>query len=173
MKCPQCQTEVAEDASFCSRCGHRLGEAGAIGPRATGDRQQQLHQGVRFRLNAESYPDDASAQYHLGEFYRYTGRNEEAVAAYRKVLELTPTDLEALGALVRHYTDLEAWDELAAMYETALRSRQKLEDEKGMLLQLAMVHWRFRDDADAAEPFFASALGQAMAPMNAGMHSGS
>ena len=43
----------------------------------------------------------------------------------------------------------------AAMYESALRSRQKLEDEKGMLLQLAMVHWRFRQDSQAAEPFFA------------------
>ena len=62
---------------------------------------------------------------------------------------------EALGALVQHYTDIEAWDELAAMYESALRSRQKLEDEKGMLLQLAMVHWRFRDDPESAEPFFA------------------
>ena len=86
---------------------------------------------------------------------RSLGDADAAADAYRKVLELTPTDLEALGALVRHYTDLEAWDELAAMYETALRSRQKLEDEKGMLLQLAMVHWRFRDDPEAAEPFFA------------------
>ncbi|MGD8823348.1 MAG: tetratricopeptide repeat protein [Myxococcales bacterium] len=80
---------------------------------------------------------------------------EGAADAYRKVLELTPTDQEALEALVQHYTDLEAWDELASMYESALRSRQKLEDEKGMLLQLAMVHWKFRRDSDAAEPFFA------------------
>ena len=54
-----------------------------------------------------------------------------------------------------HFTDLEAWDELAEMYESALRSRQKLEAEKGMLLQLAMVHWRFREDPESAEPFFA------------------
>jgi len=80
---------------------------------------------------------------------------EGAADAYRKVLELTPTDLEALGALVTHYTELEAWDDLAAMYESALRSRQKLEDEKGMLLQLAMVHWRFRNDPESAEPYFA------------------
>ncbi|KPK53376.1 MAG: hypothetical protein AMJ63_06630 [Myxococcales bacterium SG8_38_1] len=80
---------------------------------------------------------------------------DAAADAYRKVLELTPTDLEALGALVTYYTDLEAWDDLAAMYESALRSRQKLEDEKGMLLQLAMVHWRFRNDPESAEPFFA------------------
>jgi tetratricopeptide (TPR) repeat protein len=80
---------------------------------------------------------------------------EGAADAYRKALEFSPTDVEALSALVQHYTSLEAWDELARMYESALRSRQKLEDEKGMLLQLAMVHWRFREDPDAAEPFFA------------------
>lgn len=80
---------------------------------------------------------------------------EGAADAYRKVLELVPSDVEALSALVQHYTDLEAWDDLAKMYESALRSRQKLEDEKGMLLQLAMVHWRFRQDPVSAEPFFA------------------
>ncbi|MGB5415866.1 MAG: hypothetical protein WBN01_14585, partial [Polyangiales bacterium] len=73
----------------------------------------------------------------------------------RKVLTFSPTDAEALGALVEHYTELEAWDDLAEMYESALRSRQTLEAEKGMLLQLAMVHWRFREDPEAAEPFFA------------------
>ena len=81
--------------------------------------------------------------------------SERAADAYRKVLKFSPTDAEALGALVEHYTELEAWDELAEMYESALRSRQTLEAEKGMLLQLAMVHWRFREDPESAEPFFA------------------
>ncbi|MDH4282548.1 MAG: tetratricopeptide repeat protein, partial [Myxococcales bacterium] len=86
---------------------------------------------------------------------RSLGDLEGAADAYRKVLQLTPTDEEALSALVQHFTDLEAWDDLADMYESALRSRQTLEAEKGMLLQLAMVHWRFRDDPESAEPFFA------------------
>ncbi|MEM7434981.1 MAG: tetratricopeptide repeat protein [Myxococcota bacterium] len=86
---------------------------------------------------------------------RSTGDVEAAADAYRKVLELLPTDEEALGALVQYFTDREAWDELAAMYESALRSRQKLEAEKGMLLQLAMVHWRFRESVEDAEPYFA------------------
>ena len=79
---------------------------------------------------------------------------EGAAEAYQKVLELTPTDEEALGVLVQYFTDKEAWDQLAAMYDSALRSRQKLEAEKGMLLQLAMVHWRFRNDPESAEPYF-------------------
>ncbi len=86
---------------------------------------------------------------------RSLGDLEGAADAYRKVLKLTPTDEEALSALVQHFTDLEAWDDLADMYESALRSRQTLEAEKGMLLQLAMVHWRFRGDPESAEPFFA------------------
>ncbi len=87
--------------------------------------------------------------------HRCIGDVEGAAEAYQKVLELTPTDEEALGALVQYFTDKEAWDELAAMYDDALRSRQKLESEKGMLLQLAMVHWRFRNDPESAEPYFA------------------
>ena len=86
---------------------------------------------------------------------RCLGDVEGAAEAYQKVLELTPTDEEALGALVQYFTDKEAWDELAAMYDDALRSRQTLEAEKGMLLQLAMVHWRFREDPESAEPYFA------------------
>ena len=111
---------------------------------------------VRAATAARTREEKAAAWLQAARVLRRPLEDHEAAAdAYRKVLELTPTDLEALGALVTHYTDLEAWDELAAMYESALRSRQKLEDEKGMLLQLAMVHWRFRDDPESAEPFFA------------------
>ncbi len=78
-----------------------------------------------------------------------------AAEAYERVLDVSPSYDEALSALVSYFTELEAWDELAAMYEAALRSRQKLEAEKGMLLQLAMVHWRYRKDPEVAEPFFA------------------
>lgn len=41
-----------------------------------------------FRLNAESYPEDAAAQYQLGEAYRYTGQNDAAIAQYNRALEL-------------------------------------------------------------------------------------
>ncbi len=111
---------------------------------------------VRAATAARTREEKAAAWLQAARVLRRSLEDGEAAAdAYRKVLELTPTDLEALGALVTHYTDIEAWDDLAAMYESALRSRQKLEDEKGMLLQLAMVHWRFRNDPESAEPFFA------------------
>ncbi len=111
---------------------------------------------IRAAKAARTRDEKASAWLQAARVLRRSLNDAEGAAeAYRKVLELCPTDQEALEALVRHYTDLEAWDDLAAMYESALRSRQKLEDEKGMLLQLAMVHWRFREDPEAAEPFFA------------------
>ena len=43
-----------------------------------------------FRMNAETYPSDANAQFHYGEAYRYAGQMEQAAAQYRKVLELDP-----------------------------------------------------------------------------------
>ncbi len=54
-----------------------------------------------FRLNAESYPDDATAHYQLGEAYRYAGRTQDAVAQYRKVLELEPEDPRATSRLAQ------------------------------------------------------------------------
>src|SRR5262249_29531766 len=47
------------------------------------------------------------------------------------------------------------WDDLVAMYESALSVRQKLEVEQATLLQIGMVHWRMREKPDDAEPHFA------------------
>jgi tetratricopeptide (TPR) repeat protein len=111
---------------------------------------------IRAAKAARTRDEKASAWLQAARVLRRSIEDAEGAAdAYRKVLTFSPTDEEALGALVQHFTELEAWDDLAEMYESALRSRQKLEAEKGMLLQLAMVHWRFRDDPESAEPFFA------------------
>lgn len=51
----------------------------------------RVGQGMRlFALNAASYPDDANAQFHYGESFRYTGQPERAAVQYRLVLELQP-----------------------------------------------------------------------------------
>ena len=111
---------------------------------------------IRAANAARTRDEKASAWLQAARVLRRSIEDAEGAAdAYRKVLTFSPTDDEALGALVQHFTELEAWDDLAEMYESALRSRQKLEAEKGMLLQLAMVHWRFREDPESAEPFFA------------------
>ncbi|MBW2381276.1 MAG: hypothetical protein JRG70_17310, partial [Deltaproteobacteria bacterium] len=128
----------------------------ALSLRARGRWQDVVSVFVRAAKAARTREEKASAWLQAARVLRRSLEDAEGAAdAYRKVLKFLPSDEEALSALVQHFTDLEAWDDLAAMYESALRSRQKLEAEKGMLLQLAMVHWRFREDPDAAEPFFA------------------
>jgi len=128
----------------------------AVSLRARGKWEDLASVFVRSAKAARTREDKASAWLQAARVLRRSvGDAEGAAEAYRKVLAFSPTDEEALGALVQHFTELQAWDDLAAMYESALRSRQKLDAEKGMLLQLAMVHWRFREDPEAAEPFFA------------------
>ncbi len=128
----------------------------ALSLRARGRWEDVASVFVRAATAARTREEKASAWLQAARvLWRSIGDKEGAADAYRKVVKFSPSDEEALGALVQHFTDLEAWDDLAEMYESALRSRQKLEAEKGMLLQLAMVHWRFREDSESAEPFFA------------------
>ncbi len=128
----------------------------ALSLRARGRWDDVVSVFIRAAKAARTREEKASAWLQAARVLRSPlDETERAADAYRKVLKLSPTDEEALGALVEHYTEIEAWDELAEMYESALRSRQKLEAEKGMLLQLAMVHWRCREDPESAEPFFA------------------
>jgi tetratricopeptide (TPR) repeat protein len=128
----------------------------ALSLRARGRWEDVVSVFVRGAKAARTREEKASAWLQAARVRRRSLQDAEGAAdAYRKVLEFSPTDEEALGALVQHFTDFEAWDDLAEMYESALRSRQKLEAEKGMLLQLAMVHWRCREDSESAEPFFA------------------
>ncbi len=92
---------------------------------------------------------------------------ERAAACYERVLELKPGQEEALRFLVEYFTEREEWDHLVALYEDALRSRQKLESERGILLQIGMVHWRIRDSIEQAEPYFARL--RKIDPSNPGM----
>lgn len=81
--------------------------------------------------------------------------NDKAAACYERVLDFTPGHEEALHYLVEFFTEREDWDRLVSLYEDALRSRQKLESEQGILLQIGMVHWRIREAPADAEPYFA------------------
>ncbi len=78
-----------------------------------------------------------------------------ATLAFQKVLELSPGQHDALSFLAEAYSGGEQWDELAALYEDQLKGggvRQS--EEQGILVQIAMVHWRMRGQPDAAEPYF-------------------
>ena len=59
------------------------------------------HAVTLFRLNGELFPDDANAQFHLGEAYRYTGQPDAAAEQYRLVLQLDPDHGNAAARLVQ------------------------------------------------------------------------
>ncbi len=80
---------------------------------------------------------------------------DRAAAIYDQVVSLSPGHAEGMAYLVQHFTARESWDHLVALYDDALRGRLKPEAEQGNLLQVGMVHWRFRNDPAAAEPYFA------------------
>lgn len=83
------------------------------------------------------------------------GDSERAAACYERILDFVPGHSEAMAYLVERFMEREQWDHLVALYEDALRARTRLEDEAGALLQIGMVHWRFRGKLDDAEPHFA------------------
>lgn len=79
----------------------------------------------------------------------------KATEAFERVLDLAPGTPEALSFLVEAYSSRGDWDRLVALYDDQLRGGGvKSADELGALIQIAMVHWRMRDDAAAAEPYF-------------------
>jgi golgin subfamily B member 1 len=90
-------------------------------------------------------------------FARQLGDPARAADCYEYVLAAEPGHAEAIAFLSKHLTKEGRWGDLAALYDRALSSRQELEPprEQHLLIQAGMVQWRMRDDAAAAEPYFA------------------
>ncbi len=122
-----------EDTDF-----KRAAAAAALALRASGAKDERIAAGLRAgRLYAKKVGDGA-----------------KAVAVYQEVLDLSPGQSEALTYLAEAFSKAEDWDHLCALYEDQLKSGIKGEAEQGVLVQLAMIHWRMRDKPDAAEPWF-------------------
>jgi tetratricopeptide (TPR) repeat protein len=78
-----------------------------------------------------------------------------AMDAYQQVLDLVPGQPDALSYLAEAYSASEQWDHLVSLYEDQLRGGGvKAGEELGILIQIAMVHWRMRGNPAAAEPYF-------------------
>ncbi|MBN8610184.1 MAG: hypothetical protein J0L92_06355, partial [Deltaproteobacteria bacterium] len=82
-------------------------------------------------------------------------QKDRAAAVYDQVVSLSPGHSEGMAYLVEHFMAHERWDHLVQLYDDALRGRLKPEAEQGILLQIGMVHWRFRQAPADAEPYFA------------------
>ena len=86
---------------------------------------------------------------------RKLGAEARGVAAYERALDLVPGYPEAMNFLSDYFSREEQWDHLVALYEDHLRSGAfKSGQDLGILLQIAMVHWRMRGEPDLAEPYF-------------------
>jgi tetratricopeptide (TPR) repeat protein len=84
------------------------------------------------------------------------GRIEVAENSMKKVLAMDPAHPRALRLLADLYQQTEDWSALVMLYTSALKARRDRSDEAelGMLLQVAMLHWRRLDNLDAAEEYF-------------------
>ncbi|ACY16316.1 tetratricopeptide repeat protein [Haliangium ochraceum] len=88
------------------------------------------------------------------------GHTEVAENNMKKVLAMDPVHPRALRLLSDLYERLEDWSALVMLYTGALKSRRGRgsDFEMGMLLQVAMLHWRRLDNLDAAEEYFRQIL---------------
>ncbi len=84
------------------------------------------------------------------------GSRERAAAAYERVLDIAPGQAEAASFLAEHFHANAMWDHLVSLYEGQLSagSLRSREEEFGVTLQIAMVHWKMRGQPEAAEPWF-------------------
>jgi cytochrome c-type biogenesis protein CcmH/NrfG len=56
---------------------------------------------VILELNAEQYPQDATAAFALGQLYARAGNREKAIASYERALRIEPDNRQAQQALQR------------------------------------------------------------------------
>lgn len=102
-------------------------------------KEERIAAGLRLGRTTSKKLDDAS----------------RAIDAYGQVLDLSPGQPDAFSYLAEAYSAAGLWDHLSALYEDQLRGGGvRPADELGILVQIAMVHWRMRNDAASAEPYF-------------------
>jgi hypothetical protein len=76
-----------------------------------------------------------------------------AVESMKKVVVVEPAHPRALSLLADVYERDRNWSSLVMLYTNALKARRRgssLDVEIGMLLQIAMLHWKRLDNFDAA-----------------------
>ncbi len=82
------------------------------------------------------------------------GDKVRAEECYRFAHDIAPGQPEALRYLSGLYTDTDNWDALTQLYDRALSELKNTEQELGLVLQLAMIHWKMRRAPDDALPYF-------------------
>lgn len=97
-----------------------------------------------------------SAAIRLARLYRYRLQDgERSATAYERLLRDQPGHAEAMAYLADLYSSEKRWEELVALYEQDLSSRDLTSPlALGNLLQIAMLHYKVRGNKADAEPWF-------------------
>ncbi|MEO7093584.1 MAG: tetratricopeptide repeat protein, partial [Polyangiales bacterium] len=77
-------------------------------------------------------------------------RADQAIAVYQKVLELDPEDERALEALMKHYLELQRWNDLISVYQRKVDLVGDPEDKKRVFYQMGAVWERELQDVAKA-----------------------
>jgi tetratricopeptide (TPR) repeat protein len=76
----------------------------------------------------------------LASIHEQCDRVEEAAQCYEKVLELEPSDVEALEAMDALYRRTEHWEELVGVYRRRIELTQEPSDTERLYAQMAQVY---------------------------------
>lgn len=121
---------------------------------------------------ADRAPDQAAraaAGIRLARLYlHHFDDQEKAASAYDRVLETDPSQADAMEFVTQYYSSQERWDQLVKVYERPLKGKKQDDPTMvGDMLQVAMLHWKMRNAAADAEPWFARI--QALEPAHDGV----
>ncbi len=145
----------AESALALDKKNRRAAALGELAHTRAGDREGTARVLSVVLAESDAKDDRLAAGIRLARLAKKLGDNARAARAYEAVLDLSPGQPEALSFLAESYSANEQWNELVALYEDQLRGGGvKAGEELGIIVQIAMVHWRMRGEPSAAESYF-------------------
>jgi len=122
--------------------------------RAAG-RKDELAEHLQRRIVAAGNPQDlAAARAAAGRLAEQMNRTDQALEHYREALVAAPGNERALHGVARILNARENWAELAAVYETALRTAKRGMAEGPILIALGQLYWKRLNQIAQAEACF-------------------
>ncbi len=122
------------------------------------ERWEELVELLEQRVDAAVTQDERiQALIGLADIYRgELDAPNMAADCMKKVVAIEPSHPRALRVLSDAYEQLEDWSALVMLYTNALKAQRRARgaSDLGMLLQIAMLHWRRLENPDAAEEYF-------------------
>ena len=110
----------------------------------------------RLSDRAETATDRVACGIRLARLYRSKKADEaRSSRAYERVLKDRPDHAEAKAFLAEYYEREGRWDDLVALYERDLKSKDLTSPERvGDMLQIAMLYWKRAERPKEAEAWF-------------------